>query len=33
MIKPTAEYSKGFTHTLDELPKEQYASIQKSLKG
>jgi len=33
MIKPTAEYSKGFTHTLDELPKEEYASIQKSLKG
>ena len=33
MIKPTAEYSKGFTHTLDELPKDEYASIQKSLKG
>ena len=33
MLQSSNEFSKGFNHTLDELPKEKYSSIQKSLKG
>ena len=33
MMRPHNEYSKGFVHTLDELPKDDYSNIQKSLRG
>ena len=32
MMRPHNEYSKGITHTLDELPKDDYSNIQKSLR-
>ena len=34
MMKPQQDFqSKGLTHTLDELPKGEYTSMQKSLQG
>ena len=33
MMKPTNEDKKALTHTLDELPKADYLTLSKALKG